>query len=195
MRPALLMAAVLGGVLATPPEPSAKVFYAREEMFELAFPDAERVVATDFFLTADQRALVEERARTRLDSDLVTVYVGHREGEVIGYAFVDTHVVRTLPETFLIVLDAAGRVADTHVLAFYEPLEYLPSERWLAQLDRKRLTDDLRVGGEIVAITGSTLSSRAVVGGVRRALALYEVLLAKCASSSQENGRETSCSK
>lgn len=157
---------------------AATVFYAREEIASLAFPEADRVEAKDYFLTESQRGQIESRARSDLDSDLVTVYVGSRDGEVLGYAYLDTHTVRTLPETFLIVLEPDGSVASTHVMAFYEPLEYLPAERWLSQLDGRRLTDDLLVGRAIAGITGSTLSSHAVVRGIRRALALHEILVA-----------------
>ncbi len=160
----------------TAPAP-ATVFHARDEIRSLAFPDAERMEPRDYFLTSSQREQIESRARTQLDSDLVTVYVGLRGDDVLGYAFLDTHMVRTLPETFLIVLAPDGAVVATHVMAFYEPLEYLPADRWLDQLDGSRLTDDLHVGRSIAGITGATLSSHAVVNGIRRVLAMHEILL------------------
>lgn len=153
------------------------VFHARDEAIKLAFPDADHVEARDFFLTANQRSAIEERAKAKLDSDLLTVYVGHRGDSISGYALLDTHVVRTLPETFMIVLSPEGRIAATHVLAFYEPTEYMPDERWLQQFKDKRGDDDLRIGRGIAAITGSTLTSHAVTAAVRRALAIYTVLL------------------
>jgi hypothetical protein len=176
----------------------AKVFYARDEMMELAFADADNVTARDFFLTPEQRRAIEQQAQSALESDLLSVYTGWRDGRLLGYAIVDTHVVRTLPETFLVVLTPGGEIAATHVLAFYEPLDYLPSSRWLGQFEGRRLDEHFRIGDEIAAITGSTLSSRAVVGGVRRALAAYRVLIAptsSCDSSSQGSGPETACSR
>lgn len=170
--PLLLLAAALLASAAP-----AKVFYAKDEALHLAFPDADKIEARDLFLTAAQRAAIEERAKSKLDSDLLTVYVGQRDGVVQGYAMLDTHTVRTLPETFLIVVSPQGTVAATHLLAFYEPLEYSPPGRWLEQFHDATLTDDLRIGRGIVAITGSTLTSEAVTGGVRRALAIYDVLL------------------
>ena len=156
----------------------ATVFHARDEALHLAFPSADRVEPHDFFLTAAQRAAIEAEARSVLESDLVTVYFGYGGDKVLGYAIFDTHVVRTLPETFLTVLTPEGKVASTYVIAFHEPLDYLPSERWLRQVEGKKSGDDLNVGQGIAAITGSTLSSHAVMGGVRRALAIYSVLLA-----------------
>lgn len=157
----------------------ATVFHARSEMFDVAFPQAESIHAKDYFLTKEQRIAIEHLAIRGLDSDLITVYTAHRDDEVLGYAILDTHVVRTLPETFLVVLGVDGTVTATHILAFHEPLEYMPSQRWLALLEDRSLTDDLRLGRDIAGITGSTLSSHAVLGGVRRALAIYEVLLSE----------------
>lgn len=171
--------AVTAAVLLVSSASNATVFHARSEMLEVAFPQAESVHAKDYFLTKEQRSAIEHLAIRGLDSDLVTVYTAHRGDEVLGYAILDTHVVRTLPETFLVVLGLDGSIKATHILAFHEPLEYMPSERWLALLENRTLTDDLRLGRAVAGITGSTLSSHAVLGGVRRALAIYEVLLAK----------------
>src|SRR5262245_36273338 len=167
----------LGLCLALSAPAPATVFYARDEALKLAFPDAERVETRDLFLTAAQRQAIEQAAKSKLESDLLTVYVGHRGQEILGYAIFDTHNVRTLPETFLVVLTPDGKVAATHLLAFYEPMEYAPPARWMEQFRDKTSDDELRVGRGIAGITGSTLTSEAVTGGVRRALAIYAVLL------------------
>jgi Na+-translocating ferredoxin:NAD+ oxidoreductase RnfG subunit len=155
----------------------ATVFHSRDEALRIAFPDADRIEPRDFFLTVEQRQEIERRAQAPVATDLVTIYVGHKNGSIAGYAILDTHTVRTLPETFLVVLTPEGTVAATHVLAFYEPLEYSPSDHWLAQFNGKDVNSDLRPGRGIAAITGSTLTSHAVSAGIARALALHAVLI------------------
>jgi len=91
---------------------------------------------------------------------------------------VDVHVVRTQPEAVLVVLGPDGMVASTILLAFGEPLDYLPPGRWLRQFDRKTLSPDLALGQGIAAITGATLSAYGITDSVRRALAVYQVMLA-----------------
>jgi hypothetical protein len=49
--------------------------------------------------------------------------------------------------------------------------------RWRAQFNGKRAGDTLRVGQDIQNLSGATLSSRHITDGVRRLLALYEVVL------------------
>lgn len=156
---------------------SAVVFHARDEALRLAFPDADRTEARDFFLTAAQRADIEKRAQSSLESELLTIYIGWRGDQVLGYAIFDTHTVRTLPETFLAVLDPAGSIVSLRVLAFHEPLDYLPTDRWLQQYQGKSDPAHLRLGHDIAGITGATLSARAVNDGIRRALAIHHVLL------------------
>ena len=77
----------------------------------------------------------------------------------------------------MVVLTPEGAVRSLRVLAFHEPLEYLPAARWYEQFDRKSRAAPLRLGGDIDGVSGATLSARAATTSVRRALALYEVLV------------------
>lgn len=95
-----------------------------------------------------------------------TVYVGRKGDQVLGYAFIETRTVRTLPATFLVVLSPMGVVQKVLALAFYEPAEYLPTERWLRQFEQKPLGPDLQLRKGIHAIAGATLSAQAVTGAV-----------------------------
>ncbi len=168
---------------ATPVAAGAKVFLSRKEALATAFPHAERVEEKTWLLEEAQVVAIEERARERLESKLVTVYTGIRDGEVVGYALIDIHTVRTQPEAFLVVVDPQGTVRDLRMVAFYEPQEYLPSQRWLEQFRDEKLSRELHLQRKIHVIAGSTLSSRAVTGGVRRALAMIEVLMGEGAAS------------
>jgi len=170
---------VLGLLGATPfARPArATVFLAKDEALALAFPGNDRIEDRTFILTDAQKADVEHRARAPLDSQLVTIYVGWKGGEVQGYAVIDTHVVRTLPETILVVLDPKGTLRRVHILAINEPPEYMPTERWLDTLGGRALDDDLKVGAGIQGITGATLSAQAMTAGLRRSLALFAVLV------------------
>ena len=156
---------------------NSKVFYSQSEALELAFPDAEKVASNTFILNEDQVERIESLAKCELDSRLVKIYTGMREGKVLGYALIDIHNVRTLPEAFMVVLSPAGEVRSLRVLAFHEPLEYKPTDRWYRQFDNRSIEAPLRVGGDVHGVVGATLSARATTRGVRRALAYYEVLL------------------
>jgi hypothetical protein len=177
MRPSLRtpipFLAFLG--LALPFSALSGVYHSRESALRLAFPDADRIEARDLFLSGADAAEIERAARVPVESRLVTVYVGHRRGEIAGYAFLDTHAVRTLPETLLVVLDAHGRVAGTHLLAFHEPPEYAPPERWLARFAGRDLDEERWTRRDVDALSGATLTAVAIGAATRRLLAVWQV--------------------
>jgi hypothetical protein len=165
---------LLAGAPASAP---AKVYHSRAEALALAFPDAERVESETHVLSEPQVARIQALARSEIDSKLVSVYRGMRGDQVIGYAFIDIHTVRTLPEAFMVVLSPEGNVRSLRMLAFHEPLEYQPALGWYGQFEHKSLTAPLRLGNDIHGVVGATLSARATTRGVRRALAFYQVLV------------------
>jgi hypothetical protein len=164
---------------------AAKVFLAKDEALALAFPGNERIEERVVILSDEQKAEVEKRARAPLESQLWTIYVGWKDGAVQGYAVIDSHNVRTLPETFMVVIEPNGTLRRVEVLAFHEPPEYLPTDRWIAQFPGKKLDDDLKLGAGIQGITGATLSAQAMTAGVRRALAIIAVAVPAAAGGSQ----------
>jgi len=172
-----LAALVLGLALGSLPAVAhAEAFLSRKEALALAFPQAS-VREHSVLLDDAQAEIVRQRTGMVLESRLATLYTGIRSGAVTGYAFIDLHTVRTRPEALMVVLWPDGRVRSLHLLAFYEPPEYRPMDRWLVQFDGRKLDSSLRIGGQIHGIAGATLSSRAVTGGVRRSLALYDLLV------------------
>ncbi|TAN51806.1 MAG: FMN-binding protein [Methylococcaceae bacterium] len=154
----------------------ATVYYSKEEAFQLAFGADASVENQPLFLSEAQTAQIEQLAQTKLDSQLYTFYVGKRAGQVLGYAAIETHTVRSHPETLLIVLSPAGELEKVEVLAFHEPPEYQPPARWYAQLLKNPL-ETLRLGNGIDAISGATLSTQSAVASTRKVMAVYRVML------------------
>jgi uncharacterized protein with FMN-binding domain len=85
--------------------------------------------------------------------------------------------VRTQPETLLIVLSPKGELVKTEILAFHEPPEYKPSSAWFATLLRKPVSQ-LKLDQGVDGISGATLSVRASLEGIRKAIAVYQVAVA-----------------
>ena len=156
---------------------SAVVYRSQDDALKDAFPDADKIEPRAFILDDAQTARIEALAEVKLERKLWTIFVAHQADAVLGYALLDVRTVRTMPEALLIVLTPDGAVRSVRVLAFHEPTEYQPTERWLGQLDGRRLGPDLQLKRDIQAIAGATLSSQSVTRAVRTALALYQVLI------------------
>jgi len=131
-------------------------------VLQSVFPEAERFDADDVLLTAEMGKRLDELAHSRIPERLVTFYTARRGPAVLGYAVLQSHVVRTKRETLLVAFEADGRLRRLIVVSFLEPPEYKPSERWLAQFAGKGTSDRLAVGDDIAFISGATLSARGV---------------------------------
>lgn len=171
--PAVLALLLLGGAGARPA--AAKVFLAVDEALRLAFPGCQ-VARRTAYLTPEQMAAARALAGVEVPSALVTSYAATCGGKPGGIAYLDTHRVRTLPETVLVVVDPAGAVRRLEVLSFSEPEEYMPRGAWYGQFLGRRLDGDLQLKRGIRPVTGATLTARATTAAVRRVLALHQVI-------------------
>ncbi len=153
-----------------------KIFYSKNEAMVLAFGDGAQIENLTLFPDEQQMATIQKEAKVKLDSAMFTFYVGKQQGKILGYAAIETITVRTKPETLMIVLTAEGEVRNIYTLAFHEPPEYQPPERWFEQLNGKPLVDlDFNKG--IQGVSGATLSTRAAVNSTRKVLAVYQTML------------------
>jgi hypothetical protein len=168
----------------------ARVFMTQQEALAGAFPAGSAVERESVFLTPQQVTAARGASGVEFDDRLVVRYVARRGGQVIGYAYFDTHRVRTLAETVMIVVDAESRLQKVEILSFKEPPDYLPKRRWLDQLHGARLDDELSLKRAIRPISGASLSGRAIVNASRKVLALHRVIAAAApAAAARSAGR------
>ena len=155
----------------------AKVFASQNQALREAFPDATRIERDSRILLKKDFARVKAITKDDKPPKVVVLHTAWEDDTLLGFAHIDVHNVRSKPEAFMIVLTPDGVVRSVRVLAFHEPLDYLPTDRWYAQFEGKRRDARLRVGGDVHGVVGATLSAQAAADGVRRMLAYYEVLL------------------
>lgn len=155
----------------------AKVFVSQNQALREAFPDATRIERESHLVLSRDLERVRTLTGERDPKKVVVLHTAWKGDEILGYAHIDVHNVRTKPEAFMVVLTPEGVVRSVRVLAFHEPLDYLPTDRWYAQFEGKQGDDRLRVGGDVHGVVGATLSTRAAADGVRRMLAYWEVLV------------------
>jgi hypothetical protein len=157
------------------PSLGASGLITRDEALAASYPGA-AVEAERVFLTPEQVRKAAALSGAEMPSALVARYVARRDGEVVGRAYVDTHVVRTKRESLLISLGPDGRVRRIDVTAFLEPREYQASEAWMRQYHERPLDDDLGLQRAIRPIAGATLTAIATNEAVRRVLAIDRVV-------------------
>ena len=156
---------------------SAKIFASQNQALAEAFPNATRIERETLLIRKEDVEKIRAITHEEIESRVVVLHTAYKDSDLLGYAHIDVHNVRTKPEAILIILSPEGSVRSVRILAFHEPLDYLPTHRWYDQFEGKTREDALRVGGDLHGVVGATLSARAAADGVRRMLAYWEVLL------------------
>ena len=166
MRTAVLVAAVVSGLAIS--WVHARTFETRNEAFSRLFSDQVTIDRQTVFLSEEQMQLVQKSARARVQHARVTYYVISVDDSLIGRAYLDTHPVRSMQETLLIVLGGDGSSQSVDVLAFHEPQDYLPRRAWYERLSRLENPRTAHAGDTVDAVSGATLTVHATCEALRR---------------------------
>ncbi|MEQ9364893.1 MAG: FMN-binding protein [Leptospirales bacterium] len=151
----------------------ARVYVSTDAALSEAFPGAE-TERKALYLSKARQAELQQVSDLEKVGRFHTFYIARKNGKVQGYALFDTHIVRTKEQTIFVALNSDGSVRVARVVSFFEPREYLAPERWLAIFEEKTVSDDLRPGRDLPAISGATLTTRATSTAVRKALQLHK---------------------
>ena len=160
---------------AYPAVASQSAMMTREEALELAFPECqvERAVC---YLKPEQKRMIAELCGGDFDANIVYAYQATKDSVLMGTAYFDTHRVRSLRETLMVVVDPQFRIRRVEVLAFAEPKDYIPGELWYGQFAGKKLDAELSLKRGIRSVTGATLTGTATTDCARRILAVHHVV-------------------
>lgn len=142
-----------------------------------AFPGA-RIESRTLTLGPAEQDAVSRLAHARCETRLVTAYVAWRGDTLAGAAYTDRRVVRTREALLFVAVAPDTTIARVEVLTFFEPPDYRPAPRWLARFVGRREDARLAPGAAIPALSGATLTARAVTESARLALAWHTLLLA-----------------
>ena len=148
-----------------------------------AHPKAASFKKESIYLSKKERErlnqLADQRSKTvsLFKKRLFRRYKAMNRGRLLGYSYLDTHIVRSLYETVLVSIDLKGKINRIEILSFKEPLEYLAPKKWLRQYKGKTRSDDLIIQRDIAAITGASFTTRSLNRAVKRILILHEYLL------------------
>ncbi len=148
-----------------------------ETILKSLYPDATKIEKRSDIITQQELARIQEKAKTRIKSRLIRYYLIHHGGKT-DVAIVSSQKVRTKKSAILYLIEN-GKIVHVEILAFGEPPEFIPSQKLLQQFHGKTVNSKLRIGEDIAAKSGATLSAKSVTNGAKIALAIYEVKFKK----------------
>ncbi len=176
MRRVVPLAVLLLGLVLSRPAFAQGVFFSTEAVLKEFFASSERVG----FVTVHTAEVVAELSRLLgyvPNKSSYTVFVAKTGEHVDGYAVIDEQLGQHLPITLATKLSPEGVVQRVEVMVYRESYGHEVREpRFRQQFTGKSVADPMRLGDDVVAISGATISSRSMAIAVRRAAALVSVM-------------------
>jgi hypothetical protein len=187
LRALLFAAALLAPSLAT----AQAVYWSPRDLLTDFFPSSQKVGFRKFELDAAQLHRIEQRLGYPLARSSYVIFVATAaDGRIDGYAVLDEELGQHLPISFAVKLAPSGAVLRQEIMAYREPRgDEVRDARFRAQFVGKTAADALRPGDDVVAISGATISSRAMAVGVKRALVLLDELVLRPAERASASAR------
>ncbi len=163
-------------VVAVPAQ--ATQYLSVEQAQRLSFPEASEFVEAHIVFKPSDIAAIEKASGQKVRTRGEQVWRAQAGGRLLGFFIVDYVIGKHETIDYAVALDAAGRVRRVEVLEYREAYGgEIANRSWLAQFAGKGGGDALAPGRDITIISGATLSSRHVTEGVKRVLAIHDLLL------------------
>ncbi len=153
----------------------AEVFLTEDEALKLMFPKSEQIRKDLFRLTSEKKTLIEERIGWKFPEDAFEVYIGETGTQIDGYALIQNTIGKHKPMTYMVGVDAHGRVSNVELLVFREARgSEVRTKRFNVQYEGKTASDPVRLNKDIINISGATMSVRSMTAGIKRVLVLVD---------------------
>jgi len=157
----------------------AKLLISPFDAMKLHFGEDSTIEKKSLLLTSDETKTITKLAKVKLKTKIYKTFRASKDGKLLGHGILVLHKVRSKDTAVLSIITPDGRLKTIEIVAFNEPMEYLPSKSWIEVLDNQTLSDSLALGKDIPSITAATMSARAATNAVRIALSIYEVKFKK----------------
>jgi Na+-translocating ferredoxin:NAD+ oxidoreductase RnfG subunit len=156
---------------------NAKMLISPVDVMKQSFGVNSKISKKNILLKNNQAKKIQQDARAKIKSKIFKVFKAEKSGKTLGYGIIVNRKVRSKNAAVLYVISKDSVLKSIEIIAFNEPMEYIPSKTWIKQFENISTDKRLRTGNEIPTITGATLSAKSIVDGSRVAFAFYEEML------------------
>lgn len=164
---------------------TAQVAYAtqyltQEQAQKAIFPEAGEFRRQILTLTPEQRTKINAASKTGTPLPENTVWQAWAGGKPIGWFVIDEVYGKHEYITYALGIDTSGAIRRVEIMDYRETHgAQVGKAEWLSQFIGKKQDAKLKLNDDILNISGATLSCLHLADGVRRLLALHELVLGK----------------
>lgn len=166
----ILISPVIAALVA--PAAMATVYLTPDQAIAAIFEGKSDFKASSLTLTKDQRKTISGSTGLTVRDQAIQVWSASNGARM----YIDKVVGKHEFITFAVGIGADGKVQGVEILEYKETYGgEIRRPEWRKQFKGKKLSDSIKLGGDITNISGATLSSRSVTDGVKRLLAIRDL--------------------
>ncbi len=169
--------AVLAGCvfISAPAIAQARIYVSIEQIQTLLFP-------TETFKKYPVLVTDELQKKIRTFSGVRHPFKGDRiwSGSNGSWLIIDEVLGKHEMITYAVAMKPTGEIMGVEIMEYVESYGYeIQDHRWRQQFIGKTRNDPVKLNQDIQNISGATLSAKHVTDGVKRVLAIYDLVLSK----------------
>ena len=125
-------------------------------------------------LDTESKVLVQNKVKQRFYRDELYYWAIFNNDTTIAYALMDNVIGKSMPITFLVILNNEGTILAAEVIKYREAYgSDVGNKNWLAQFTNSTNTSQFTVGKNIDGISGATISVNSLSKGIQKIAVLF----------------------
>ncbi|MBE0514816.1 FMN-binding protein [Sulfurimonas sp.] len=156
---------------------SAKMLISPVDAMQQNYGAKSKISEENILLTGAQAKKIQEASQVKLGTKIFKVFKAVQDDKTLGYGILINRKIRSKNGVVLYLISTESVLKGIEVIAFNEPMEYVPSKKWMSQFENVDTETPLSLSKDIPTITGATLSAKSFVESSRVAFALYNEIL------------------
>lgn len=156
---------------------SAEMLISPIDAMNQSYGAKSKISEDNILLTNIQAKKIQEESNVKLETNIFKMFKAQLSGKTVGYGVLINRKIRSKNGVVLYLISTDSVLKSIEVIAFNEPMEYIPSKKWISQFENVKTQTQLNLSKDIPTITGATLSAKSFVDGSKIAFALYNEVL------------------
>ena len=166
----LIFLAFIGGFLfgGSPIKDSAEKFISSQ------FEDSVTISMHTLSLKKGEKETIQNTVKQKFYRDELYYWSISNVDTTLAYAFMDNVIGKSMPITFLVIVNSEGSILATEVIKYREAYGgEVGNDSWLAQFTHFSDTSIFQLGKNIDGISGATISVHSLSKGIQKVVVLF----------------------
>jgi len=156
----------------------AAQYMSVDQARSLIFAQAQEFVPHSVELTPEQIQRIEELSGVKTRVPKQPVWKAMAGGKFLGWFIIDQVIGKHELITYAVGINPEGTLRQYQVIEYREAWGgHVKELKWRDQFVGKTTADPLKVGTDIVNVSGGTMSSNSMSNGIKRLLFLHQIVL------------------